>query len=70
MQYRKCTDCGAALDAEEQCDCRDGAVEQICGTCRFRRRDGSREFICGNKDAETFACYVGYDDTCEDYEER
>jgi hypothetical protein len=43
--------------------------DKICGTCKWHSRDGE-DWICVNGDSDHRADWTGYDDTCDEWEER
>lgn len=50
---------------------------EICGNCKWNRRDFSKpqdkgyiEFSCGNEDGEYFGVPTFFDDTCDDWESK
>lgn len=43
--------------------------EEICGTCRYHRNDGT-DWVCINKDSEYCSDWTEYGDQCEEWEER
>lgn len=43
--------------------------EEICGTCRYHRNDGT-DWVCINQDSEYYSDWTEYGDQCEEWEER
>ena len=42
---------------------------EICGKCVHNTYDNG-DFLCGNTNSDNYGCYVAYDDSCEDWEEK
>lgn len=42
---------------------------KICGNC-VHNTYGNGDFLCGNENSDNYGCYIAYDDSCEDFEER
>ena len=42
---------------------------KICGNCVHNTYDNG-DFLCNNKNSDNYGCYVAYDDSCEDWEEK
>lgn len=43
--------------------------EAKCGNCKHHRNE-TGEWFCMNTDSEMYGCETGYDDYCDDHEER
>lgn len=42
-----------------------------CGMCKWHQYDEySNDWFCANGESEYFADFTGYDDCCEEFEER
>ena len=45
--------------------------EKICGTCKWRKNERTMdEWMCANRDSECCAIWMGYNDTCDEWEGR
>lgn len=44
--------------------------EQICGTCKYHRRDDRGEWICTCVDSDLVGIETEYDYSCMEYEDR
>lgn len=42
---------------------------KVCGNCVHNTYDNG-DFLCGNECSDNYGCYVAYDDSCEDWEEK
>ncbi len=46
-------------------------MEQCCGTCKWHKNENiSDGGVCVNGDSDYCADWTGYDDSCEEWEER
>lgn len=47
--------------------------DKCCGTCEWHMPsvvEWGKDWICGNEQSEQYATYTGYEDSCEDWEDR
>ena len=43
----------------------------ICGTCACHKYDvDGEDFVCVNDRSDNFAAWTGYNDTCEEWQEK
>ena len=63
--------CGALSDDEYRDLARREEREDdpCCGRCQYHRRDGSL-WYCYNENSEYYGCETGYEDGCNEVEER
>ena len=52
-------------------------MREICGECKYNKRDFSKpqnsgyaEFCCGNEESDNYGVPTMYDDSCDDFEEK
>ena len=49
---------------------------ECCGNCKYHVPDNpevyseTKEWVCDNELSDCYAMFTGFDDECEDYEER
>lgn len=43
--------------------------ERCCGTCKFHEADGC-DFVCDNPDSDNYSDWTGYEDVCDEWEEK
>ena len=50
--------------------------KECCGNCKYHVPDNpevyseTKEWVCDNELSDCYAMFTGFDDGCEDYEER
>lgn len=46
-------------------------MRECCGTCKWHRYDGYEDdFYCVNGYSEYYTDFTGYEDSCDEWEER
>ena len=43
---------------------------EVCGACRWNRRDADGMFFCGNPNSDRYTEHTYYSDTCEEWSDR
>ena len=44
-------------------------MKEKCGQCKWHRKE-NEEWTCHNPESECWGCYTGYNDHCDEFEER